>query len=88
MTKLAWHTDAWDDYLYWQSQDKKTINRINLLIKDIFRNGNIGIGKPEPLKGDLTGLWSRRIDEKNRLVYRLTSTSVEIAECRTHYGDK
>jgi toxin YoeB len=85
--KLIWHPDAWEDYLYWQSQDKKTLKRINLLINDTIRNGNIGIGKPEPLTGDLSGLWSRRIDEKNRLVYRVTDSGVEIAECRTHYGD-
>jgi toxin YoeB len=88
MFKLVWHKDAWEDYLYWQTQDKKTLNRINLLIKDILRNGNTGIGKPEPLKGDLTGLWSRRIDEKNRLVYRIVNAAIEIAECRTHYGEK
>jgi toxin YoeB len=88
MNRLIWYLPAWEDYLYWQGQDKKTLNRINLLIKDIFRNGNTGIGKPEALKGDLTGLWSRRIDEKNRLVYRITQTAVEIAECKTHYGEK
>jgi toxin YoeB len=88
MDNLIWYPAAWEDYLYWQGQDKKTLRRINQLIKDILRNGNTGIGKPEPLKGDLTGLWSRQIDEKNRLIYRITNTSVEIAECKTHYGDK
>ncbi|AEF87042.1 addiction module toxin, Txe/YoeB family [Treponema primitia ZAS-2] len=88
MNNLVWHPAAWEDYIYWQGQDKKIIKRINLLIKDIFRNGNAGIGKPEPLIGNLTGLWSRRIDEKNRLVYRIMNSDVEIAECRTHYGAK
>jgi toxin YoeB len=88
MRSLNWQAPAWDDYLYWQTQDKKTLKRLNLLIKDIQRNGNTGIGKPEPLKGDLPGLWSREIDKKNRIIYRVTDTEVEIAECRTHYGDK
>lgn len=70
MNKI-WNDEAWEDYLYWQLQDKKTIKRINLLIKDIERNSNEGIGKPEQLKGNLQGFWSRRIDEKNRLVYRI-----------------
>ena len=83
-----WHDEAWEDYLYWQSQDKKTLKRINLLIQDISRNGYTGIGKPEPLKGDLAGWWSRRIDDSNRLVYRINNGRLEIAQCRTHYGDK
>ncbi len=66
MTKV-WDQDAWDDYLYWQSEDRKTLKRINQLIKDIERTGNSGIGKPEPLKGDLSDFWSREIDNKNRL---------------------
>ena len=79
---------GWKDYLYWVEQDRKTIRRINKLIADIERNGNDGIGKPEPLCGDLSGWWSRRIDEKNRLVYRLAgSESVEILQCRGHYGN-
>ena len=77
---------AWADYLYWQTQDKKTLKRINELIKDIERNGNFGIGKPEPLKGNLSGLWSRRIDEYNRLVYRIREDLLEIVACRDHYG--
>ena len=68
---LIWHDTAWADYLYWQTQDKKTLKRINLLIKDIERNGFDGIGKPEPLKGELSGFWSRRIDDCHRLVYRI-----------------
>ena len=68
---LIWHDTAWADYLYWQTQDKKTLKRINLLIKDIERNAFDGIGKPEPLKGELSGFWSRRIDDCHRLVYRI-----------------
>ena len=83
-----WTDKAWDDYLYWQSQDKKTLKRINLLLKDIDRNGNVGIGKPEPLKWDLTGWWSREIDDANRLIYRIENNKIEISHCRTHYGDK
>ena len=70
--KKIWFEEAWEDYLYWQTQDKKTIKRINLLVKDIERNGlENGIGKPEPLKENLSGFWSRRIDDVNRLVYRI-----------------
>ena len=80
---------GWDDYLYWQTQDKKTAARINKLIADIFRNGHEGIGHPEPLKHDLSGKWSRTIDEKNRLIYRITEHgTVMIYQCRGHYGDK
>jgi len=86
MTK-TWFDEAWNDYLYWQTQDKKTLKRINQLVQDIERNGYNGIGKPEPLKGDLSGWWSRRIDEANRLVYRIKDGRIEIAQCRTHYGD-
>lgn len=70
MNKI-WSDEAWEDYLYWQHQDKKTLKRINLLIKDIERSLNEGIGKPEQLKNDLQGFWSRRIDDKNRLIYRI-----------------
>jgi len=86
--KVDFHEQGWEDYLYWQTQDKKTIKKINDLIKDIKRNGHDGIGRPEPLKHDLAGLWSREIDKKNRLVYRLENDVIEIAECRTHHGDK
>lgn len=80
--------DAWDDYLYRQSQDKKTLKRINQLIKDIERNGvGQGIGMPEPLKWEFQGFWPRRIDQKNRLVYRVSQDqTLEIIACRTHYG--
>lgn len=83
-----WQDDAWDDYLYWQTQDKKTLKRINQIIKDIERNGNEGIGKPEPLSGNLRGYWSRRIDDRNRVVYRIAGGNLEIAQCGSHYRDK
>lgn len=87
MNKL-WQDEAWEDYVYWQTQDKKTLKRINQLLQDISRNGFDGIGKPEPLKGDLSGWWSRRIDDTNRLIYRINNGIIEIAQCRSHYGDK
>jgi toxin YoeB len=82
-----WSDEAWDHYLYWQGQDKKTLKRINDLLKDIERSGErSGIGRPESLKGNMSGLWSRRIDEKHRLVYRVTNGILEIISCREHYG--
>ena len=79
---------AWNDYLYWQTQDKKTLKKVNDLIRDIDRNGNEGFGKPEPLTGNLSGWWSRRIDGSNRLVYRLVGdNTIEISQCRGHYDD-
>lgn len=82
----TWSEEGWNDYLYWQSQDRKTLKKINDLIKDIERNGpDKGIGKPEPLKGNLSEFWSRRIDEKNRLVYRVINNVLEIVICREHY---
>ncbi len=80
-----WDEEAWEDYLYWQTQDKRTLKRINLLIKDIERNPFEGLGKPEPLKHDLSGFWSRRIDDQNRIVYRIKNDVLEISQCRTHY---
>lgn len=80
-----WFDKAWDDYLYWQSQDKKTLKRVNQLIKDAERDPFSGIGKPESLKGDLSGFWSRRIDDTNRLVYRVNGNLLEILSCRGHY---
>lgn len=80
-----WFDKAWDDYLYWKSQDKKTLKRVNQLIKDAERDPFSGIGKPEPLKGDLSGFWSRRIDDTNRLVYRVNGNLLEILSCRGHY---
>ena len=87
MTKF-WQDEAWEDYLHWQNQDKKTIKRINKLIADIERNGYNGIGKPEPLKHEFSGYWSVQIDEKNRLVFRITDNKLEIAQCGSHYRDK
>ncbi len=83
--KKVWFEEAWDDYTYWQTQDKKTLKRINALIKDIERNHFEGIGKPEPLKGDLSGFWSRRIDDVNRIVYRINNGILEILSCKGHY---
>ena len=80
--------DAWADYLHWQQQDRRTLERIHLLLKDIDRNGYRGIGKPEPLTGNLRGWWSRRIDDKNRLVYRIRENRIEIIQCGSHYRDK
>ena len=83
---IKWTLEARNDYLYWQSQDKKTIKRINLLINDIIRNGNMdGIGKPEPLQYEYQGFFSRRIDEKNRLVYINERDGLVIISCRFHY---
>ena len=87
MNKL-WHEEAWEDYLYWQTQDKKTLRRINKLLQDIERNGYNGIGKPEPLKYDLSGYWSVQIDEKNRIVFRIEDDTLEIWQCGSHYRDK
>lgn len=81
----VWSDLAWEDYVYWQTQDKRVLKRINLLLKDIDRNQYEGIGKPEPLKYELQGFWSCRIDETNRLVYRIKGECVEILSCRTHY---
>lgn len=83
--RIEWDIDAWDDYIYWQSQDKKILRRINNLIKDIRRNPFEGIGKVEPLKENLTGLWSRRIYETNRIVYAVEENKVVILSCRNHY---
>lgn len=86
--KILWQESAWEEYLYWQLQDKKTLKRINKLLMDINRNGYQYIGKPEPLKGDLSGYWSVRIDEKNRIVFRITEKNIEIMQCGSHYYDK
>jgi len=83
--RIIWFEEAWDDYIYWQTQDKKTLKRINQLLEDISRNSNTGIGKPEPLKGELSGFWSRRIDEVNRLVYRINNGILEVLSCKGHY---
>jgi toxin YoeB len=84
----SWSDEAWADYLYWQTQDKKMLKRINDLLRETERDPFSGIGKPEPLKGDLAGFWSRRIDDTHRLVYRVKADVLEIAHCRGHYGEK
>jgi len=84
---LIWDQSAWDDYLWWQTQDRKTLKRINTLINDIARNGNEGIGKPEALKHGLSGYWSRRITDEHRFVYQLVGDEIRIAACRYHYGE-
>jgi len=83
--RILWEERAWEDYLYWQTQDKKTVKRVNNLIKDIQREPYEGIGKPEPLKENLAGWWSRRIDETNRIVYKQSEGSIIIASCKGHY---
>ncbi|HEX7338808.1 MAG TPA: Txe/YoeB family addiction module toxin [Rhodanobacteraceae bacterium] len=83
---IAFHPDAWEQYVYWQSQDRKTLERINALIRDCQRDPFHGIGKPEPLRRRLTGYWSRRIDDTHRLVYRTAGHELQIIACRYHYG--
>ncbi len=85
--RLLWEESAWEDYCYWQLQDKKTLKRINTLIKDMQRSAFDGIGKPEPLKENLSGFWSRRIDEVHRIVYQEKDGAIIIASCRGHYED-
>jgi toxin YoeB len=85
MSQIVFAESAWEDYLYWQTQDKKTLKRINKLLSDIARNGNAGIGKPEPLR--YRDGWSRRIDDSNRLVYRLEGDFIFVASCKGHYDD-
>lgn len=85
--RLLWEDRAWDDYIYWQMQDRKTLKRINSLLGEIRRNPFEGIGKPEPLKGNLSGYWSRRIDDFNRIVYFEQNDIIYIISCRGHYDD-
>ena len=87
MNKM-WTDEAWDEYVHWQTQDKKTLKKINELLKDIDRNGYKGIGKPEPLKHAWSGYWSRRIDDKNRIIYRIENGVIIIVQCGSHYDDK
>jgi toxin YoeB len=82
---LSWTQSSWDDYLYWQTQDKKTLKRINRLIVDTQRTPFTGIGKPEPLKENLAGFWSRRVDDAHRLVYAVDTDAITIITCRYHY---
>lgn len=83
--KLVWSTNAWDDYLFWQTQDKKILRKINSLLKAIQRDAFQGIGDPEPLKHNWQGYWSRRINREHRLVYKIQNDDVWIAQCRYHY---
>jgi toxin YoeB len=83
---IVFSSAAWEDYLWWQQQDRKLLKRINLLIQDVERNGNEGIGKPEPLKHGFQGYWSRRINDEHRLVYKIVGDEVRIAACRYHYS--
>ncbi len=87
MRQLQFTPSAWDDYVYWQTQNKKTLKRINLLIKSILRTPFEGEGRPEELRGDLSGKWSRRIDEQNRIVYVVENDIITILQCRTHYEE-
>lgn len=86
--RLVFTPHAWDEYLHWQSRDRAITERINLLLRDCAHDPFRGIGKPEALKGDFRGYWSRRIDDANRLVYRATAQNLEIIACRYHYGDR
>ena len=85
MNNISFTSKAWEEYCYWQLQDRKTLKRINLLLTDIKRNNFEGIGKPEPLKENLSGFWSRRIDEINRLVYKIENEEIVIIQCKGHY---
>lgn len=84
----SWSDEAWEDFEYWTKEDRRILNRILQLLKDIDRNGYEGLGKPEPLRGDLSGYWSRRIDECNRIVYRIEGGIIQIVQCGSHYRDK
>ncbi len=85
---LAWTDEAWSDYIYWQGQDKKTLKRINQLIENVKRSPFEGIGRPEPLKENLSGFWSRRIDDTHRLIYVITTSHITVIACRYHYAKK
>ena len=85
--KILWEERAWEEYCYWQLQDKKTLKRINMLIKDIQRNSFSGLGKAEPLKENLSGFWSRRIDNSNRIVYMIEDAEIKIISCKGHYDN-
>jgi len=85
LLKISWHKNAWEDYLYWQQTDKKILKKINELIKDILRHPYNGKGKPEPLKYELEGYWSRRINKEHRLVYKVEEDTLIIIQCKYHY---
>ena len=84
----AWSDEAWEDFEYWTKQDKKTLKKILQLLKDVDRNGYNSIGKPEPLKRNLSGYWSVKIDDKNRIVFSIKENRLEIVQCGSHYRDK
>ncbi len=86
--KVLWEDSAWDQYLQWQNEDRKTLRRINSLIKDMMRSPFEWLGKPEALKGTLSGLWSRRIDAKHRIVYFVEQNTIHVIVCLGHYDDK
>lgn len=88
MSKITFAEDAWEEYLYWQSQDKKTLKKINSLLKSIQRAPFTGEGKPEPLKGSPEGEWSRKINDKDRLVYIVSNENITITQRKGHYDDK
>ncbi len=83
---ITWHVNAWEDYLYWQKNDKAMLKKINVLVKESLRDPCKGSGKPEPLKHALAGCWSRRINQEHRLIYKPTSDGIYILQCRYHYG--
>lgn len=85
MNKISFTAKAWEEYCYWQLQDKKTLKRINSILADIQRNNFVGIGKPEPLKNTFAGYWSRRIDNTNRLIYKINNGFIEVIQCKGHY---
>ncbi len=85
MINITFTTKAWGEYCYWQSQDKKTLKKINMILADIQRNNFVGLGKPEPLKNNFAGYWSRRIDSSNRLIYRINNNQIEVIQCKGHY---
>lgn len=87
MSNISFADDSWSEYLYWQTQDKKTLKKINALLKEIQRNPFDGAGKPEPLKNYKSGLWSRRINDKDRLVYSVNNDFIIIYQCKGHYDD-
>lgn len=82
-----WEDRAWEEYLQWQDEDRKTLRKLNALIKEVMRSPTSGIGKPEKLKGDLSGYWSRRIDDTNRLVYRVAEEAIWVIQCKGHYDN-
>ena len=86
--RLAFEERGWNEYIYWQTQDKKTLKKINNLLKDINRQPFTGIGKPEPLKDNLSGYWSREIDGANRIVYKVENEQIIVVQCKDHYDDK